>query len=254
LVTKTVPRREFLLTIDHDAAAVKIGPFSQFSPLMWQDRGNADGHTNALGKSHRIELSQRGFPKSRGNAILRQASRRQAMTVTRYHPVLVVLHWLVAIMISWQLGFGYFVIRSIPNSDSAKLGPLGGHMGLGTAVIALMVIRLIMRYFTSHPEPTASQREGIGTLRTPIHWLLYLVIFVTALSGWYTGFLIAHLYEVPGNTLPADFAQYPTRVVHVWMALVLFLLILLHIAAAIKERATGDKNILSRVWFGKRLG
>jgi len=40
----------------------------------------------------------------------------------------------------------------------------------------------------------------------------------------------------------------------VWMALVLFLLIVLHIAASIKERATGDKSILGRVGFGKRKG
>ena len=174
------------------------------------------------------------------------------MTVTRYHPVLVVLHWLIGLMIALNLGFGFFVIRNIPNSDPAKLGPLGNHMGLGTLVLALMVIRLITRYFTSHPEPTAHQREGIGQLRTPTHWLLYLVIFVTAGSGWYTGFLIAHLYETPGSTLPSEFALYPSRVLHVWMALVLFLFILLHIAAAVRERMSGERNIMSRMWFGKR--
>jgi len=41
---------------------------------------------------------------------------------------------------------------------------------------------------------------------------------------------------------------------HVWMALVLFLLILLHIAAAIRERLSGDKAIMSRMGFGKRRG
>ena len=137
------------------------------------------------------------------------------MTVTRFHPFLVALHWLLAILIGLQLGFGYFLIGKMSNSDPAKLGPLGNHMGFGTLIIVLMAIRLITRYFTSHPEPTASQREGLGLWRTPIHRLLYLVIFVTALSGWFTGFLIAHLYEVPGNTLPADFAAYPTRVIHV---------------------------------------
>ncbi len=174
------------------------------------------------------------------------------MTVTRYHPVLVALHWVLAILIGLQLGFGYFVIGKMANSDPTKLGPLGNHMGLGTLVLALMVIRLITRYFTSHPEPTAHQREGIGQLRTPTHWLLYLVIFVTASSGWYTGYLIAHLYEMPGSTLPPEFAQYPTRIIHVWMALVLFLLILLHFAAAIRERMSGEKNIMSRMWLGKR--
>lgn len=156
-------------------------------------------------------------------------------------------------MIGLQLGFGYFVVGRLPNNLPEKLNVLAVHMGIGTAIIVLMVIRLITRFFTSHPEPTASQRDGLGQLRTPIHRLLYLVIFVTALSGWFTGFLIAHLYETPGNILPADFATYPTRVLHVWMALVLFLFIVLHIAAAIKERMTGEKNIMSRMWFGKRI-
>ena len=175
------------------------------------------------------------------------------MIVTRYHPILVALHWLLAIMIGLQLGFGYFVIGKIPNTDPGKLNPLASHMGIGTAIIVLMSIRLITRYFTSHPAVTADQQQGIGRLRTPIHRLLYLVIFVTAISGWFTGFLIAHLYEVPGNTLPADFATYPTRIIHLWMALVLFLLIALHLAAAIKEWMMGDGNIMSRMWFGKRV-
>jgi cytochrome b561 len=174
------------------------------------------------------------------------------MTVTRYHPVLVALHWLLAIMIGLQLGFGYFTIGKMANSDPAKLQPLSIHMGVGTAIIVLMAIRLITRFFTSHPQPAASQRDGIGRLRTPVHLLLYAVIFATALSGWFTGYLIAHIYETPGNTLPADFAQYPTRIIHVWMGMVLFLLIVLHILAAIKEMLTGDVHILNRVGFGKR--
>ena len=174
------------------------------------------------------------------------------MPITRYHPVLVALHWLIGLMIAANLGSGYFVIRNIPNTDPTKLGTLAIHMGVGTAILALMVIRFGVRLFTSHPEPTAHQQQGIGRLRAPMHRLLYLVIFITAGSGWFTGYLIAHLYEVPGNTLPADFPQYPTRVLHVWMALVLFLLILLHIAAAARERASGDKSIMSRMWFGRR--
>ena len=174
------------------------------------------------------------------------------MIVNKYHPVLVVLHWLIGLMIAANLGFGYFVIVRIPNTDPSKLSPLAGHMGIGTAIIVLMVIRLITRYFTSHPGPTADQQQGIGRLRTPMHWLFYIVIFITAIAGWLTGYQIAHLYEVPGNTLPADFASMTTRVIHVWMALVLFLLIVLHIAAAIKERMNGERNIMSRMWFGKR--
>ena len=174
------------------------------------------------------------------------------MIVRKYHPALVVLHWLLAFMIGMQLGFGYFGVGKMANSDPAKLEALAGHMGIGTAIIVLMFIRLITRYFTSHPAASASQQEGIGKLRTPVHRLLYLVIFITAIAGWLTGYQIAHLYEQPGNILPADFSTMTTRVIHVWMALVLFLLVVLHIAAAIKEHATGDKSVLARMGFGGR--
>jgi cytochrome b561 len=174
------------------------------------------------------------------------------MPVSRYHPVLVALHWLIGLMIIFNLGFGFFVIRNLANSDPQKLSILAGHMGVGTAVIVLMVIRLITRLFTSHPAPTAHQQQGLGTLRTPMHWALYAVVFITAIAGWLTGAQIAHLYETPGNTLPADFPSMTTRVIHVWMTLLLFLLILAHIAAAARERMLGDKTILQRMWFGKR--
>ena len=42
------------------------------------------------------------------------------MTVNKYHPVLVVLHWLIGLMIAANLGFGYFVIVRIPNTDAAQ--------------------------------------------------------------------------------------------------------------------------------------
>ena len=174
------------------------------------------------------------------------------MAVLRYHSILVILHWLIGLMIFANLGFGFVFIRNMENSDPEKLTALAGHMGMGTMIIVLMLIRLIVRYFTSHPEPTAHQREGVGALRTQFHRLLYVVIFITAIAGWLTGFQIAHLFEQPGNTLPADFPAMNTRVIHVWMVLLLFLMILLHIAAAIRERVMGERGIMSRMWFGKR--
>jgi cytochrome b561 len=129
------------------------------------------------------------------------------MPVTRYRPFLVALHELLAIMIGFQLGSGGLRIAKTPNTDPTKLSPLALHMGLGTAVIVLLMIRLSMRFFTKRPGPSFHPQEGIGRLRTPMHWLLYAVALVTAGSGWFTGFLMAHWYEVPGKTLPADFVQ-----------------------------------------------
>jgi cytochrome b561 len=179
-------------------------------------------------------------------------SEDRTMTVRRYHSVLVVLHWLVAILISLQLAGGYFNLAKMANSDPAKLSTLKIHMLGGMLILVLMAIRFIVRLRTSHPEPTTSQRTGIGRLRTPLHLGFYALVLAVVSAGWYTGYLISGAYATPGATLPADLAQFPSRIIHAWLALALFLLIVLHILAAIKEMMTGDVYILGRVGFGKR--
>jgi cytochrome b561 len=174
------------------------------------------------------------------------------MKVTRYHPVLVALHWLIAILISLQLAGGYFNVAKIANSDPAKLSVLQFHMLGGMVILILMAIRFIVRLRTSHPEPTESQRTGIGRLRTPLHLGFYALVLATVAAGWYTGYLISGAYATPGATLPGDLAQLPSRIIHAWLALALFLLIVLHILAALKEMMSGDVHILGRVGFGKR--
>ncbi|MDE2447181.1 MAG: cytochrome b/b6 domain-containing protein, partial [Alphaproteobacteria bacterium] len=124
----------------------------------------------------------------------------------------------------------------------------------GLTIFSLMIIRLITRLFTSRPAPTAHQQEGAGKLRTPIHYLLYILVFLMIGSGWYTGFLVSSVWEHPGTPLPETLSTLPSRLLHAWTALILFLVIVLHVAAAVKERMSGDKDIMSRMWFGKRKG
>ena len=174
------------------------------------------------------------------------------MSVRKYHPVLVVLHWLVGLLIVVQLAGGYFVVARIPNSDLTKLDTLKLHMLAGMFIFLLMVIRFVVRVFTSHPPATESQKHGLGRLYKPVHLGFYLLVLGVVGAGWYTGYLISPIYATPGAVLPAELAQYPSRVIHVWLALALFLLIVLHVAAAIKERVSGDKSILSRMGFGGR--
>jgi cytochrome b561 len=174
------------------------------------------------------------------------------MEVRRYHLALVILHWLLALLIFVQLGGGYFIIAAMANADPAKLDVLKIHMLVGTLILLLMLIRLTIRLFTAHPLASVSQKSGLGRLRGPVHLTLYLVTLLTAGFGWFTGYLISSVYATSGATLPADFSQYPTRVIHGWLALALFLLIVLHVAAAIRERLAGEKDIFTRMGFGPR--
>ena len=71
--------------------------------------------------------------------------------VTRYQPLLVVMHWLLALMIPVALVGGALVLVKIPNTDPMKVEALRQHMGGGILLLALMLIRLVVRVRTAHP-------------------------------------------------------------------------------------------------------
>ena len=52
--------------------------------------------------------------------------------VSRYHPVLVVLHWILAILVIAALALGALVMAKIPNTDPMKVEALRSHLIGGT--------------------------------------------------------------------------------------------------------------------------
>ncbi len=65
--------------------------------------------------------------------------------MTRYHPVLVLLHWILALMIVLGLFMGSNVLAATSNSDPQKLFYLQMHMSMGLIILALMILRLVVR-------------------------------------------------------------------------------------------------------------
>jgi cytochrome b561 len=65
---------------------------------------------------------QRGarIPSSPGEPKMKQ--------VSRYHPLLVTLHWVLAVLIIAALAVGFFRLAATPNSDPQKIGVLRVHM------------------------------------------------------------------------------------------------------------------------------
>ena len=55
--------------------------------------------------------------------------------VSRYHPVMITLHWVLAVLILPQLSLGFFRLASSPNSDLQKIGTLRLHTEGGALII-----------------------------------------------------------------------------------------------------------------------
>ena len=105
----------------------------------------------------------------------------------RYHPVLVTLHWLVALLVFTDLSIGYFYIRPI------LMGERGGvpgtdlflkiHMAAGLLILVLIVIRFIVRLSTRKPAPANAGFKILNWIARPVHYALYFFVFVMTIVG-----------------------------------------------------------------------
>jgi cytochrome b561 len=144
-----------------------------------------------------------------------------AVQPNRYHPALVVLHWLIAILI-----FGAFFLArgngeergrfrpdgqpgtfpqqgSQPGNPPGNFQPgttpaqrfprqagsqgffstLGWHMILGLSVLVLLVIRLIVRWTTKHPAWASAGNKFFDWVGSLTHFGLYVLAFAMVITG-----------------------------------------------------------------------
>lgn len=171
----------------------------------------------------------------------------------RYHPLLVALHWISAILIIFMLLVGTFLLKRTPN-DLEKIPSLAVHMVAGLAILALTTVRLVVRLTTKRPAPVKTGSPLLDRLAEVIHGLLYLAAFGMGLSGVGIAIqsgLFATVFAGSGS-LPVDFYDYPPRLGHGFLATAIFILIGLHIGAALFHEVIRKDRLMRRMWFGKR--
>jgi cytochrome b561 len=174
--------------------------------------------------------------------------------VQRYHPALMALHWLMALMIIALLLGGSLVTAPTPNTDPEKIGHIKGHMIVALSVGVLLIVRLLVRLRTSHPAPARSGMAWADRVAPWTHRAFYVLVFIMLVSGM-TMAAMTGLPDIVFNgigSLPSDFWHLLPRVVHGIVAKALFALIALHIGAAVYHQVIRKDGLLSRMWFGKR--
>ncbi len=179
------------------------------------------------------------------------------MSPSRYHPTLVVLHWLLAFMVIFSLGMGTFALTALPNDSPDKLFALGGHMVAGLLILTFMVIRFAVRSFTQKPQPASTGNPLLDKIAVLNHYALYLLVILMAASGIATS-VQAGLPDIvfggSGAPLPDSFAIYTPRVAHGIIAKLLLAIVALHALAALYHQFVRKDNLLARMWFGQRSG
>jgi cytochrome b561 len=175
--------------------------------------------------------------------------------VSRYHPLLVALHWLLGFMIIAALALGALVMVKIPNQSPMKIEALRAHMTGGTLILVLMLLRLLIRSGTAHPPAASAGHEWLDRIAWISHRALYLLVIVMAGSG----VVMALQTNLPGivfsghGALPADFWAFPIRWVHFLVSRLLMALVALHIAGALYHALILRDGLLRRMLFGRRF-
>jgi cytochrome b561 len=179
----------------------------------------------------------------------------KTLLVSRYHPLLVTLHWLLAVLIVAMLCIVFFLLAAMPNIDPRKIGILLIHMSAGMLIFALMVARFIVRMWSSRPVDATTGNLVLDRIAPVTHYGFYILVFLMVGTGFATAILAGlnrSVFQGSGEPLPPSFAVYPTFVAHGYLALLLVGFIVLHVLAALYHQFVRKDRLFGRMWFGRR--
>jgi cytochrome b561 len=198
-------------------------------------------------------------------------------TTKRYHPLLVTLHWLIAILI---FATAYFAIGFGEGEGGrgfvtiAGFQPIAIHMLLGILTLILLVVRLIVRWRTQKPAWATTGSVILDKIGGWTHALLYFFTFAITITGITLATQTNRLARAlgfsgsasqVGGGFPGQFAgrgggegfrgegfRFGLGAFHGLSWVLLLLLILLHIGAALYHQFLKKDHLLGRMWFGKQ--
>ena len=96
----------------------------------------------------------------------------------RYHPLLVSLHWLLAVLILFSLFAGSNILAVMPNDNPDKIAILKVHIIAGLVILVLMLLRLFVRIKTGKPVAIDTGDVFINKTGKYSHILIYVLVFL----------------------------------------------------------------------------
>jgi cytochrome b561 len=165
-----------------------------------------------------------------------------------FSPAARLLHWLMALMILTMLFIGVGMVATV-SAWHTRLVSI--HKPLGIAILLLAIVRIIVRRRRPPPPLPADLPVPQKLAAYASHWLLYTLMIAMPLIGW--AMLSAGGYPVMLGTslrlppiLPFDPVAFAIlRHLHTWLALLLFVTFLAHLAAALYHGLIRRDGVLS---------
>ncbi len=187
----------------------------------------------------------------------------------RYTTVAIVLHWAIAAAILFQLVGGKWMVSAGASATGSVFTVFQIHKTVGLTILALTLARIIWRLANPAPALPDGMSPFERFAASITHLGFYAFLIAVPLSGWAmasvsptgvpTFFLL--LDSLPFAHLPllgdAGLTERHTaeaflKSVHYYLALAMGLLIVLHIAAALKHQFIAKDNLIARMIISAR--
>lgn len=174
----------------------------------------------------------------------------------RYSPVAIVFHWLMAGLVVFQLGWGWWMGRLPPGGD--KMSAYQLHYAVGVLMLALIIGRGAWRAFAPEPVNDADKPGWESVAAHITHYVFYACLFGLPLSGWLmvsaTGRHtdLALLGVLPWPLLPlqdlSNARLWALEAVAEWLhwglVVTLLLLIPIHVGGALKHQLVDRDDVM----------
>ena len=188
------------------------------------------------------------------------ATPSSASGSARYTTTAITLHWVLGVALVALFGFGWYM-TGLPFSPQ-RLKFYNWHKWAGISILLLSLLRLLWRL--THRPPALPKAMATNmprwqkTAHHGTHLLLYVLFFAVPLIGWAyssaAGFPI-----VLGGVLPlpdwVPVSKPLAEAIKPWhqiSAYAMAVLVLLHLAAALKHQWVDRDGLLARMWPGRR--
>lgn len=160
------------------------------------------------------------------------------MTSTRSHFGFFarLIHWSMAVLIISMLFVGVGMVSTVSRLHNTLLAL---HRPLGIALLALVIVRIVVRLTCGAPSLPADMPAWQRMAAHGSHLALYLLMIAMPLIGWSMLSAAGYPIVLAGGVhlppiAPHNVALYAwLRAAHTWLAMVLFATVLLHAAAAL---------------------
>ena len=184
--------------------------------------------------------------------------------VLRYTKTAMVLHWLVAALITINVA----LILLVDYYPEGWVRPaVDMHKSIGITVLGLVLLRILWRIANPPPPLPDAYPQWEKKTSHVAHIVLYALILALPLSGWMhdsawkaaAQFPMQLFYLVPwprisfiANMEPAAKEQFHAifGAVHVWLGYILYALFALHVGAALKHQWIDKKPEMERMLPG----